>query len=128
MPVLPLQPLVEHAVAMVEAQLHIHIDLRSAPGQLPVAADAGSLTQALVALFSLAAHSAGAGSVLEVRVQRHAAAARIAVAGIAPNAPGLGAVQAIIEQHRGTAGFNSKPGLPTDYYADLPLADGPRTA
>lgn len=124
----PLRPLVEHAVAVCAPHSHVSFDLRAEPGEVLVAVDAVRMMQALVALLSHTLRSVPAGSVVEIGLQRKAASVRIAVSGIADDAPQLHLVAAIIEQHRGTVGFHSKPGFTTEFYADLPLAVRPRTS
>lgn len=129
----PLLPLLEQAVAAADAcaaRLQVSFDLRSAVGEVHVALDAQRITQAFVALLSYAASLAPAGGVVEVRLQRNAAMVRVAVfvhaGAAADDGAALAPVRSTVEQHHGTLGLNGKPGVRTEFYADLPLAVAPR--
>jgi PAS domain S-box-containing protein len=147
----PLLPLIEQAVAATNAyadQFQVSFDLRSDVGELYAAVDADRLLQVIVNLLSNASKFAPAGDVVEVRLRRMPATARISVidhgVGIPPafrdrifqkfaqadatdsrqkggTGLGLNISRAIIEKHRGTIDFISEPGVQTEFFFDLPL-------
>ena len=149
----PLLPLIEQAVAATHAyadQFQVSFDLRSDAGELCAAVDADRLLQVIVNLLSNASKFAPAGDVVEVRLRRMPASARISVidhgVGIPPafrerifqkfaqadatdsrqkggTGLGLNISRAIVEKHRGTIDFISEPGVQTEFYFDLPLAN-----
>ncbi len=148
----PLLALVEHAVAATNAyaaQFQVSFDLRSDAGEMHVAVDADRLSQVVVNLLSNASKFAPAGDVVEIRLQRLNAVARLSVIDHGIGIPrefhdrifqkfaqadatdsrqkggtglGLSISKAIIEQHRGTLDFRSEPGVRTEFFFDLPLA------
>lgn len=151
----PLLPIAEQAVAATHAfasQFQVSFDLRSDRVELLVAADADRLSQVIVNLLSNASKFAPPGDVVEVRLTRNGNFARLSVtdhgSGIAPafrdrifqkfaqadasdkrqkggTGLGLNISKAIIERHRGHIDFVSEPGLRTEFYFELPLAEVP---
>ena len=151
----PLLPLVEHAVAATNAyasQFMVSFDLRSEAGDIMVLVDADRLAQVMINLLSNASKFAPSGDVVEVRLRRMGSKARLSVIdhglGIAlefrdrifqkfaqadatdsrkkgGTGLGLNISKAIIERHGGTIDFTSEPGVSTEFFFDLPLADGP---
>jgi PAS domain S-box-containing protein len=148
----PLLPVVEHAVAATHAyasQFQVSFDLRSDSGDINVALDADRMAQVLVNLLSNASKFAPPGDVVEVRLQRRAGMARLSVIDHGIGIPrefrdrifqkfaqadatdsrkkggtglGLSISKAIVEQHKGTLDFISEPGVRTEFFVDLPLA------
>ena len=151
----PLLPIVEHAVAATHSfasQYQVSFDLRSDVGDLYVAVDADRVAQVVINLLSNAAKFAPAGDIVEVRVKRVNGKARMSVIdhgiGIADEfrdrifqkfaqadgadnrkkggtGLGLNISKSIIEKHHGKLDFTSVPGVSTEFYFDLPLADVP---
>jgi signal transduction histidine kinase len=151
----PLLPLLEQAVAATTAfadQFQVSFDLRSEAGETYAAVDADRLLQVLVNLLSNASKFAPAGDVVEVRLRRLQAVARVSVIDHGVGIPtefrsrifqkfaqadatdsrqkggtglGLNISKAIVEKHRGTIDFISEPGVQTEFYVDLPLAAQP---
>jgi len=149
----PLLPIAEQAVAATYAfgsQYQVSFDLRSDSGDLMVAVDADRLLQVIVNLLSNASKFAPPGDIVEVRLTRRTRTARLSVidhgVGIAPafrermfqkfaqadasdkrqkggTGLGLNISKAIVERHQGTIDFISEPGVRTEFYVDLPLAE-----
>ena len=151
----PLLALLEQAVAATNAyadQFQVSFDLRSDAGEIYAAVDADRLLQVLVNLLSNASKFAPSGDVVEVRLRRLAGVARVSVTDHGVGIPaafrerifqkfaqadatdsrqkggtglGLNISKAIVEKHNGTINFISEPGVQTEFYFDLPLADAP---
>jgi len=150
-----LLPLVEHAVAATHAyasQFHVSFDLRFEPGDMFVSVDADRLLQVIINLLSNAAKFAPTGDVVEVRLKRVPGCARLSVTDRGVGIPrqfhdrifqkfaqadasdsrqkggtglGLNISKAIIERHGGRIGFESDPGVLTEFYFELPLVAAP---
>ena len=149
----PLLPIAEQAVAATHAfasQFQVSFDLRSDKVELLVAVDADRLLQVIVNLLSNASKFAPAGDIVEVRLSRRPGVARLSVTdhgvGIPPafrerifqkfaqvdssdnrqkggTGLGLNISKAIVERHRGKIDFVSQPGVRTEFFIELPLAE-----
>ena len=150
-----LLPLIEQAVAATHtfaSQYNVSFDLRSDAGELYASVDADRMLQVMINLLSNASKFAPSGDVVEVRLKRLGAYARVSVIdhgmGIAPafrdrifqkfaqadgtdsrqkggTGLGLNISKAIVERHGGSIDFTSIPGIATEFYFDLPLMHAP---
>lgn len=151
----PLLPLLEQAVAATHSfasQYNVSFDLRSEASELYASVDADRMLQVVINLLSNASKFAPSGDVVEVRLKRRGAYARVSVIdhgmGIAPafrdrifqkfaqadgtdsrkkggTGLGLNISRAIVERHGGSIDFTSIPGIATEFYFDLPLVPAP---
>lgn len=151
----PMLPLVEQAVAATNSyasQFSVSFDLRSEVGEMYVSVDADRLAQVMINLLSNASKFAPSGDVVEVRLKRMGEHARLSVIDHGIGIPaefhdrifqkfaqadatdsrkkggtglGLNISKAIIEKLGGSIDFTSVPGIATEFYFDLPLAQAP---
>lgn len=147
----PLRPLVEQALRDTQAYAEaLGVAYRFEPGEdLEVLADADRIVQVCVNLLSNAAKFSPRGGTVDVQVRRRDGMARVSVvdhgSGIPPQfrarvferfaqadasdrrakggtGLGLAICRGIVEAHHGRIGFESEPGVRTEFFFDLPLA------
>jgi signal transduction histidine kinase len=147
----PLAPLVQQAVRDTAAyaeglQVRLALHVQDAP---LVNADADRMLQVCVNLLSNAAKFSPPGSVVDVRVETRDGRARVGVVDRGPGVPpefqeriferfaqadsshrrakggtglGLAICRSIVEAHGGQLGFTSEPGVRTEFFFELPVA------
>jgi PAS domain S-box-containing protein len=153
----PLAPLVERALRDTQAfaeGLGVRLRLVEAAGG-DVEADADRIIQVCVNLLSNGAKYSPEGGTVEVFVQARGATMRVGVVDRGPGVPeefrprvferfaqaiahdrraqggtglGLSICRAIVEAHGGAIGFDSEPGVRTEFWFTLPKAGGPGAA
>lgn len=151
----PLAPLVDQAmrdVGTYAATLGVSLQLVRVE-EAEVEADADRIVQVCVNLLSNAAKFSPPGGMVEVALRRRGDAVRVSVADRGPGVPpefrarifdrfaqadasdtrakggtglGLNICRSIVTAHGGTIGFDSDPGVRTEFWFELPLAPAGR--
>ncbi len=147
----PLRPLVERSVADTQPYADgwgVRLELEP-PVDAQVKADADRILQVMVNLLSNAAKFSPRGGVVKVGMALRGGAVRVSVTDQGPGIPeefrprvferfaqadgsdrrqkggtglGLNICRRIVEAHQGRIGFNSDPGVRTEFWFELPLA------
>jgi PAS domain S-box-containing protein len=149
----PLVPLVEQAIDATHgyaAQFNVKVELLSDAADIQVTVDRDRIIQVIVNLLSNAIKFSPAGGTVQARLSRKAGQVRLSIADHGDGIPkefrsrifqkfaqvdsdarkkggtglGLSICKSIVEEHRGHIDFLSEGGIGTEFYVDLPIAEG----